>query len=83
MASIIENGTAQQGKKVTGKTEVLESLGEFELALCECIHSAAPEDLTEPERLAERFASMKRCMEEMREGVLALQGVVQTQWPEQ
>lgn len=83
MASIIEDATTQHGKTVTGKTQVLESLGEFEMALCECIHSAEPEDLSEPARLAERFASLKRCMEEMRSGVLQLQAVVQTQWPEQ
>jgi hypothetical protein len=83
MASIIEDGTTQQGKKVTGKRQVLESLGEFEMALCECIHSAQPEDLSDPGRLGERFASLKRCMEEMRTGVLLLQGVVQQQWPEQ
>jgi len=82
MASIIEDGSTQQGKNVTGKSEVLEALTLFEMALCECSHSCAPEDLSDGERLGQRLAQLRQCMEEMRTGVLQVQAAVAEQWPE-
>jgi hypothetical protein len=77
-----EATTAQQIKTATAKSDVLGSLVEFELALCECIASAQPEELDPESRLGQRFESLRICMEQMRHGVLQLQGVVREQWPE-
>jgi len=82
MANYTNEATTQQRKSVTPKTQVLESLTEFELALCECIASATPEEAIGT-RLGERFESLRRCMEEMRTGVLGLQESVKREWPEQ
>jgi len=77
-----EATTAQQIKTATAKSEVMGSLVEFEIALCECIASAQPEDIDPESKLAARFESLRICMEQMRTGVLQLQGVVREQWPE-
>lgn len=77
-----EATSAQQIKMATAKKQVLESLVEFEIALCECIASAQPEDLDPESQLGSRFESLRVCMEQMRVGVLQLQGVVKDEWPE-
>lgn len=82
MASYTNEATAQQTKSVAPKTQVLESLGEFELALCECIASAAPEDAIGT-RLGEQFELLRRCLEDMRTGVLQVREAVSKDWPTQ
>lgn len=77
-----EETTAQQIKTATAKSDVLGSLVEFEIALCECIASSSPEGLEPESALAHRFESLRVCMEQMRVGVLQLQGVVRAEWPE-
>jgi len=77
-----EATTAQQIKTATAKSDVLGSLVEFEIALCECIASSSPEGLEPESALAHRFDSLRICMEQMRHGVLQLQRVVREQWPE-
>lgn len=83
MGKYTNEGTAQQLKTVTPKTQVMEALGEFEIALCECIASASPEELDPESRLGQRFESLRVCMEEMRTGVLGVQDAVRREWPEQ
>lgn len=85
MGSYTNEATTEQNKSATPKTQVLEALTEAELALCECIHTAEPleaETLSDGGRLLERLASLRRCMEDMRGGVLALQEAVKRDWPE-
>jgi len=88
MTTYTNEATADQSKTDTGKTGVLEALEVFEMALCECIHTATikiegeGEEPAPLERHGERLESLRRCMEEMRTGVLALHGVVKREWPE-
>lgn len=83
MGSYTNEATAQHSKSITPKTEVIEALQLFDLALCECIAITTPGGEADAAQLAEHFAQLRRCMEEMRFGVGQVQAVVQREWPEQ
>lgn len=75
------NAAAEQQPKTTApKTEVLQALGEFEIALGECM-KLLPQGPAESAE-GERFQQMRLALDLMKSGSEGVRAIIASEWPE-